>query len=306
MSINLINTTTPNTDSDVRAIATVDVQKVVNLLKKRVPEAYVRSSVHNAPRTASTHSDQHVQEAIEALTTASRGRQARSVARLIAARWEAVISAEARMAPVSVKLCGVKNVTEGVRRYMATFEKAYSEHAFTIGGFAGAVQKASGEAGMLASEEFSLAVHRGGPITHDGLAQLGVAIAFAAWTELGPDAQAEYFCMRGVSDAPRDTKVLMGIESYRVGNFYPNAAQEAEWWAFATRGRSMTAAIKVYEEEAKGGFGLKDVNPFFYNCGHYPEWKVVRGGEFRTRLEATAVAARKNQRTQEGWSAHIS
>ena len=59
---------------------------------------------------------------------------------------------------------------------------------------------------------------------------------------------------------------------------------------------------------ASPGYRLVDVNPNYFNCGHYPEWVVEAvddNCEFETREAAEAVAAKKNRRSQERWRAFL-
>lgn len=52
------------------------------------------------------------------------------------------------------------------------------------------------------------------------------------------------------------------------------------------------------------GYVLVDVNPNYFNCGHYPEWEVVEvedGAEFETREAADALAAERNKLSARRW-----
>lgn len=51
-------------------------------------------------------------------------------------------------------------------------------------------------------------------------------------------------------------------------------------------------------------FSLKDVNTGYYQCGHYPEWKVQEDpiGDFETAVAAEEVAGRRNAESKKDWS----
>lgn len=66
---------------------------------------------------------------------------------------------------------------------------------------------------------------------------------------------------------------------------------------------------------------LVDVNPYYYHCGHYPDWEVrqvegecpenpptTRRGTplaYKRREEAEEVAARLNRRSDAAWRAFL-
>lgn len=56
-----------------------------------------------------------------------------------------------------------------------------------------------------------------------------------------------------------------------------------------------------------GRFALVDVNPYHYNCGHYPEWAAVRNpaGAFSGRAAAEASASARNARSHARWLAYL-
>ena len=50
-------------------------------------------------------------------------------------------------------------------------------------------------------------------------------------------------------------------------------------------------------------FKLRDVNPYFYNCGHYPEWIVEYSadGEYASLASAEEAAKEKNEKSHRAW-----
>jgi hypothetical protein len=151
-------------------------------------------------------------------------------------------------------------------------------------------------------------VAQGEPVVKNGLALLGLAIAHAAWLELGEELQKEAMYWMGMSkDAVflRDTAVLVGGRDRLVGNNLSPAAELCSGWALEARVLERNGVFSAATETAKKGWGLKDVNTFFNNCGHYPEWAVVRGGEYSTRAAAQAAAAEKNQISGKAWAAFL-
>ena len=50
-------------------------------------------------------------------------------------------------------------------------------------------------------------------------------------------------------------------------------------------------------------YDLKDTNPHYHNCGHYPEWTVVEAlsGPYDTREEAEARAMKLNEKSSQRW-----
>jgi len=57
------------------------------------------------------------------------------------------------------------------------------------------------------------------------------------------------------------------------------------------------------EGERPSKFRLVDVNPYYYNCGHYPTWAVraVESGGFETYAEAEAAASVANEKSHRRW-----
>lgn len=59
-------------------------------------------------------------------------------------------------------------------------------------------------------------------------------------------------------------------------------------------------------------YELVDVNPYFFNCGHYPEWEVVECDKpvdgqnvFETYEEAQARADRRNEHSARRWREYL-
>lgn len=62
-------------------------------------------------------------------------------------------------------------------------------------------------------------------------------------------------------------------------------------------------------------FQITDINPYNYNCGHYPEWVVEKVKaprtkklgkyEFKTEEEAKKEASERNQRSNERWKCFL-
>lgn len=57
------------------------------------------------------------------------------------------------------------------------------------------------------------------------------------------------------------------------------------------------------EGERPSKFRLVDVNPYYYNCGHYPSYviKAVESGGFETYAEAEAAASVANEKSHRSW-----
>lgn len=57
------------------------------------------------------------------------------------------------------------------------------------------------------------------------------------------------------------------------------------------------------EGERPSKFRLVDVNPYYYNCGHYPQFviRAVESGGFETYAEAEAAASVANERSHRAW-----
>ena len=55
--------------------------------------------------------------------------------------------------------------------------------------------------------------------------------------------------------------------------------------------------------ERPSKFRLVDVNPYYYNCGHYPSYviKAVESGGFETYAEAEAAASVANEKSHRSW-----
>ena len=54
-------------------------------------------------------------------------------------------------------------------------------------------------------------------------------------------------------------------------------------------------------------FTIIDVNPYHYNCGHYPEWEVREAptGEYESRADAQTEADRRNARSTAAWQSFL-
>lgn len=103
----------------------------------------------------------------------------------------------------------------------------------------------------------------------------------------------------------------------RVADAERNKAIHA-WNAASAQAAAEAKAKRVAEEAAEedaaaaanGGYYLEDINPYFYNCGHYPEW-IVRGAtspgevKYATREAAEAAARRKNKKSTDEWAAFM-
>jgi hypothetical protein len=114
------------------------------------------------------------------------------------------------------------------------------------------------------------------------------------WAEQLVERAVEVVAKR---DAERTAKREAEAEAQR-------AKRDADKLAAAKRDANKRAAL-VAEGEAAGGFGLRDVNPFWYNCGHYPNWVVVVGGDYKTIEDAEAAANRKNAASSASWHAFL-
>lgn len=98
-------------------------------------------------------------------------------------------------------------------------------------------------------------------------------------------------------DAAIDAEKRAAREAARV-------EREAAKIAAEKRAADKRAAL-VAAGEAAGGFGLRDTNRYYYNCGHYPHYEVVAGGQYQSIEEAEAAAARKNAASAAAWSAFL-
>jgi hypothetical protein len=146
------------------------------------------------------------------------------------------------------------------------------------------------------------------PVIRDGLSLLGVAIAYAAWLELGPGLQEEACWWMGITSRScdlRDTRVLVGGERRQVGNFVASAWELSEFWAGMVPVLERNGVLDAHSEMARKGYGLKDVNTLHHNCGHFPQYEVCVGGTFTSRALAQAEATKKNAAVQAAWQAHI-
>ena len=54
-------------------------------------------------------------------------------------------------------------------------------------------------------------------------------------------------------------------------------------------------------------YKLIDTNPFYYNCGHYPDWEVVEDpdGPYKTFHEAEAKASQLNRKSDSNWRSYL-
>jgi hypothetical protein len=81
------------------------------------------------------------------------------------------------------------------------------------------------------------------------------------------------------------------------------AARRAEDAAIAARRDAAEDAVAA----KSGGYVLKDTNPYFYNCGHYPHFLVLGASrpedvQYATREEAEEVARSKNAASSAAWA----
>lgn len=85
-------------------------------------------------------------------------------------------------------------------------------------------------------------------------------------------------------------------------------------WRAAKDEKKDTLAAKLAAEDViaaeNGGYVLRDVNRYYYNCGHYPEWVVspASAGQpaaFVSRDLAQAAADRGNKRSNAAWHAFL-
>ena len=87
------------------------------------------------------------------------------------------------------------------------------------------------------------------------------------------------------------------IEEFRVRGF----CEEAEKQEL----RLAQELLECYgsEGERPSKFRLVDVNPYYYNCGHYPQFviRAVESGGFETYAEAEAAALIANEKSHRSW-----
>lgn len=192
--------------------------------------------------------------------------------------------------------------------YAQVWTKVWAENVFGQGAEALADSKAVAVLEARQTQVWIAKVDAGVPVVADGLALLGLAIAYAAWLELGEEVQKESRLYTGMTEKScdlRDTHVLVGAERRLVGNWLASVKTLCALWAGVSTVMERNGLFEFYADQASKGYGLKDVNPFFNNCGHYPEWKVVVGGAYKSRAEAQAVAARKNAVSQAEWNSFL-
>ena len=206
--------------------------------------------------------------------------------------------------------CGALNlnVDPNAEIYAAAWMAAWVKVAFEPGAASYADIKAREALMDEQTKGWIRKVDAGVPVIRDGLGLLGVAIAHAAWLELGPGLQAEARGWIGITPRScnlRDTRVLVGGERRQVGNFIASTSEMVEFWAGMVPVLERNGILDAHSEVAREGYGLKDVNTLFNNCGHYPQYEVAVGGAFASRAEAQAEATRRNERVQAAWQASI-
>jgi hypothetical protein len=81
------------------------------------------------------------------------------------------------------------------------------------------------------------------------------------------------------------------------------AARRAEDAAIAARRDAAEDAVAA----KNGGYVLRDTNPYYYSCGHYPCYIVLGARrpedvQYATREQAEEVARRKNAASNAAWA----
>jgi hypothetical protein len=86
-----------------------------------------------------------------------------------------------------------------------------------------------------------------------------------------------------------------------------NARADADRLAKAAKEKAARAAADaaIDAEAETAGYGLRDVNPNYFQCGHYPDWVVVAGGKYASREEAEAAKVSKNSASTADWLAFL-
>lgn len=104
------------------------------------------------------------------------------------------------------------------------------------------------------------------------------------------------------------------LKAHRAKEKEEEFARDLAEEARAKKEKEEKAAAKLAAEDIiaaeNGGYVLRDVNPYYYNCGHYPEWVVAPGSahepaKFATRAEAQASAEGKNKKSSAAWRAFL-
>lgn len=200
------------------------------------------------------------------------------------------------------------NTDPNAEVYAAAWMAAWVKVAFEPGAVSYADIQARGALMDEQTKGWIAKVDAGVPVIRDGLALLGVAVAYAAWLELGPALQAEARGWIGITPRScnlRDTRVLVGGERRQVGNFIASTWEMVEFWAGMVPVLERNGVLDAHSEQARKGYGLKDVNTVHHNCGHFPQYEVCTGGTFASRAEAQAEAGRRNDNVKASWQAHI-
>lgn len=89
------------------------------------------------------------------------------------------------------------------------------------------------------------------------------------------------------------------IETFKTSGFFEEVREQEE--------RLKRCVLECYGEagERPSKFRLVDVNPYYYNCGHYPEWVVkaidIGDSGFETYAAAAAAAAAANEKSHKSW-----
>ena len=193
--------------------------------------------------------------------------------------------------------------------YAQRWVQVWAENVFNQGAEALADSKALVVLENRQTQGWIAKVDAGMPVVADGLALLGLTVAYAAWLGLGEAGTEEFFYYTGLSRKScdlRDTRVFVGAERRIVGNWLASPKTLCQLWAGMATVMGRNGVFETAAEEvASKGWGLKDVNPNFNSCGHYPEWKVVVGGPFKTHAQAQAEAAKKNAASNAAWQAFL-
>lgn len=246
-----------------------------------------------------------VEAAFDALSRPSRaGWKMRRRAALAAAMVEAMYASGLELGAFIAARLEIEDAANAAKDYAKAYAGYRAKNFFALGSEAGA--RMAGEAMIRVHQraQWNRKASLGLPLVKNGEALMGLAVAWTAWMELSPHLQARVLERMGWGLRPaalEDVRALVGGK--RLEGRIPSVRDAVEVMNLLANG------VAQFQEELRDeqlkGYGLTDVNPLFFNCGHYPEWVVSIGGKYSSQAEAREDAAKKNAASHAAWAAYL-